>query len=190
MQGAGVALPCDGDVRRETADGARDHAFLAVLGQPGYTPLVDPEDARIVGILEATSTIAMVGASPSADRPSYEVMSFLQGQGYRVLPVNPRCSGREILGARVYACLAEVPEPVDMVDVFRSSEAAGEVADEVIAEAPRKRIRALWMQIGVRDEAAAARAAAAGLQVVMDRCPKIEFVRLGVRRRGAPGGNG
>ena len=144
---------------------------------------MDAEDARILKILEQTATIAMVGASPSAERPSYSVMAFLQNQGYRVLPVNPRCAGQTILGERVYGSLAEVPGPIDLVDVFRSSDAAGEVTDEAIGLAEEKGIHAVWMQIGVRDDAAATRACAAGLEVVMDRCPKVEYVRLGARQR-------
>ena len=144
---------------------------------------MEREDALISKILEETSTIAMVGASPQVDRPSHSVMAFLQQQGYRVLPVNPRCIEAEILGERVYRCLAEVPGPVDMVDVFRASNAVGDIADEAIAARAEKGIRTLWMQLGVRDDAAAMRAAAAGLQVVMDRCPKIEIVRLAVHRR-------
>jgi predicted CoA-binding protein len=144
---------------------------------------MDADDARTRKILEQTATIAMVGASPSPDRPSYSVMAFLQSQGYRVFPVNPRCIGQEILGEPVYGALAEVPGTFDLVDVFRSSEAAGEVADEVIAVATEKGIRAVWMQIGVRDDAAANRAVAAGLEVVMDRCPKVEYLRLGVRQK-------
>jgi len=150
---------------------------------------MDADDVRMLRILEETATIAMVGASPSPDRPSYSVMAFLQNQGYRVFPVNPRCIGQEILGERVYGSLAEVPGPVELVDVFRSSDSAGEVTDAAIAMAETKGIRAVWMQIGVRDEGAAARAAAAGLEVVMDRCPKVECVRLGVRQR-KPDGTG
>lgn len=159
---------------------------LAALRGSRYSRSVEYEDDRIRRILEEVSTVALVGASPAPERPSYEVMAFLQNQGYRVIPVNPRSIGELILGERVYGCLAELPGRVDMVDVFRNSDAAGAIADEAIAAAPTKGIRTVWMQIGVRDDAAAARAEAAGLQVVMDRCPKIELLRLGVRLR-APG---
>ena len=146
-------------------------------------PGVDPSDALLLEILEATSTIAMVGASPVPERASYSVMRFLQSQGYCVSPVNSRCIEEAILGERVYRSLADVPGPVDMVDVFRNSREAGTVTDEAIALARDKGVHTLWMQLGVRDDAAAARASAAGIQVVMDRCPKIEFLRLGARRR-------
>ncbi|MDH3476239.1 MAG: CoA-binding protein [Rhodospirillales bacterium] len=135
-------------------------------------------DAYIRGILDGVKTIAMVGASPTWNRPSFFAMKYLQEKGYRVIPVNPRVAGQEILGERVYASLAEVPGPVDMVDVFRSSAEAGAVAEQAIAVAKEKGIKVLWMQLGVRDDKAAAKAEAAGLKVVMDRCPKIEFGRL------------
>jgi predicted CoA-binding protein len=135
------------------------------------------DDAAIFRMLDGAATIAMVGASPSPDRDSYEVMRFLQQQGYRVIPVNPR-GGPEILGEKVYGSLAEVPGSFEMVDVFRKSADAGAVADEAVALAAEKGIRGIWMQLGVRDDAAATRARAAGLDVVMDRCPKIEYPRL------------
>ncbi|MEX0760178.1 MAG: CoA-binding protein, partial [Tistlia sp.] len=111
-------------------------------------------------------------------RPSFFVMKYLQDKGYRVIPVNPGQAGQEILGERVYAELAEVPGPFELVDVFRNSEAAAAVADQAIALRADKGIRTLWMQLGVRNDPAAERAEAAGLQVVMNRCPKIEFGRL------------
>jgi predicted CoA-binding protein len=120
----------------------------------------------------------MVGASPNWNRPSYFVMKYLQTKGYRVLPVNPRSAGEEILGEKVYADLAEVPGPYEMVDIFRNSEAAGPITDEAIALAADKGIRCVWMQLTVVNEEAAARAEAAGLDVVMNRCPKIEYGRL------------
>jgi predicted CoA-binding protein len=130
-------------------------------------------DAIIRRVLEQSRTIAMVGASPRPERDSYHVMQFLQQRGYRVIPVNPACAGQEILGETVRASLREAA-PVDLVDVFRRSEAAGEVVDEAIAIGAR----AVWLQLGVIDEAAAARARKAGLDVVMDRCPAIELPRL------------
>ena len=125
-------------------------------------------------ILDEAKTVAMVGASANWNRPSYFVMKYLQAKGYRVLPVNPGLAGQEILGEPVYASLKEIDQPVDMVDIFRNSEAAGPIADEA-AEIGAKIV---WMQLTVRNDAAAARAEAAGLTVVMDRCPKIEFARL------------
>ena len=132
------------------------------------------DDDYIRGVLRRTRTIAMVGASPNWNRPSYFVMKYLQRKGYRVIPVNPGAVGQEILGEPVVASLANIKEPVDLVDIFRNSDAAGPITDEAIAIGAKT----VWMQIGVRNEAAAERANAAGLDVVMDRCPKIEFSRL------------
>lgn len=140
-------------------------------------PLSYP-DALIRKILGEVKTIAMVGASPNWVRPSYFAMKYLQAKGYRVIPVNPVAAGDEILGETVHAGLADVLGTFDMVDIFRNSEAAGEITDEAIALAADKGIKVVWMQLGVRNDAAAARAEAAGLTVVMDRCPKIEFGRL------------
>jgi O-acetylhomoserine (thiol)-lyase len=131
-------------------------------------------DTYLRGILRRVKTIAMVGASPHWNRPSYFAMKYLQGKGYRVIPVNPAAAGRTILGEPVYADLSAIPEPVDMVDIFRNSRAAGPITDAAIA----KGAKVVWMQIGVRNEEAAQRAEAAGLQVVMNRCPKIEYSRL------------
>lgn len=128
-------------------------------------------------ILTTVRTIAVIGASPRPVRPSHGVMHYLQGQGYRAIPVNPRAGGT-ILGERCYASLAEVPEPVDMVDIFRRSEFAGAAVDAAIAAGAK----AVWMQLGVVEAAAAARARAHGLKVVMDRCPAIEIPRLGLAR--------
>ncbi len=135
-------------------------------------------NAKIRRILNDVATIAMVGASPTWNRPSQYAMKYLQAKGYRVIPVNARAAGGEILGERVYATLAEVPGPIDMVQIFRNSEAAGPITDEAIAVAREKGIKVIWMQLTVRNDEAAARAEAAGLEVVMDRCPKIEYGRL------------
>lgn len=135
-------------------------------------------NAYLLGILQGVRSIAMVGASPNWNRPSFFAMKYLQEKGYRVIPVNPRAAGQEILGETCYATLAEVPDKIDMVDIFRASDAAGEIVDEAIALKDKLGIGVIWMQLGVRDDAAAARAEAAGLKVVMDRCPKIEFGRL------------
>jgi predicted CoA-binding protein len=135
-------------------------------------------NAYLLGILNRTRTIAMVGVSPTWNRPSYFAMKYLQGKGFRVIPVNPRSAGGEILGETVYASLSEIPDRFDLVDIFRSSKAAGAIADEAVALAKDKGVKTIWMQLGVRNDAAAARAEAAGLKVVMNRCPKIEYGRL------------
>jgi predicted CoA-binding protein len=135
-------------------------------------------NAELLAILRATRTIAMVGASPKWNRPSYFAMKYLQEKGYRVIPVNPGHAGKVILGEKVYASLADIPEQIDMVDIFRNAQAAGPIADEAIALAEDKGIKVVWMQLGVINHDAAGRARAAGLTVVMDRCPKIEFGRL------------
>ena len=130
------------------------------------------------GILHRCKTIAMVGASPNWVRPSNFAMKYLQLKGYRIIPVNPARAGGEILGERVYGCLADIPEPFPMVDIYRNAEAAGGLTDEAIEIAADKGIEVLWMQLGVRNDAAAARAEAAGLTVIMNRCPKIEYGRF------------
>jgi hypothetical protein len=135
-------------------------------------------DADIAALLSETRTIALVGASDRPDRPSYGVMRFLQNHGYRVFPINPQITGEHIHGEYVWRELAQIGEPIDLVDIFRRPEAAGEAVDQAI-EAGAK---AVWMQLGVVNEAAAARAEAAGLKVVMDRCPAIEIPRLGLPR--------
>lgn len=135
-------------------------------------------DSYIAEILSQARTIAMVGASATSNRPSYFAMKYLLGKGYRVVPVNPTLAGQDILGQRVYASLAEVPAPVDIVDIFRSSAAALEIARQAIRLKDKLGIKVVWMQLGVRNEAAAAEAEAAGLKVVMNRCPKIEYGRL------------
>ncbi|MFQ6016834.1 MAG: CoA-binding protein [Kiloniellaceae bacterium] len=135
-------------------------------------------DALLRRLLASVRTIAMVGASPYWNRPSYFAMKYLQVKGYRVIPVNPRAAGEDILGETCLATLAEVPGQIDMVDIFRGSAVAGAIVDEAIALKEAKGIRVVWMQLGIRDDEAAARAKAAGLEVVMNRCPKIEFGRL------------
>jgi predicted CoA-binding protein len=132
------------------------------------------DDAYLRGILGRVKTIAMVGASLNEMRPSYFAMLYLQGKGFRVLPVNPRYAGQRLLGETVYADLASLPVKPDMVSIFSRSEEAGTVADEAV----RLGIPVIWMQLGVRDDAAAERAKAAGHDVVMNRCPKIEYGRL------------
>jgi predicted CoA-binding protein len=133
-------------------------------------------DDYIRTILDEVRTIAMVGASANEVRPSYFVLKYLLAKGYRVLPINPGLAGKELLGQPVYASLSALPEPVDMIDVFRNSEAAGQVVDEAIALVSRPKV--IWMQLGVRNDAAAEKAEAAGIRVVMNRCPKIEYGRL------------
>src|SRR6185437_4059531 len=132
-------------------------------------------DAKIRSILERVRTIALVGASPNWNRPSYFVMKYLQSKGYRIIPVNPGLAGQTLLGEKVYASLRDIPEPVDMVDVFRSSREVPPIVDDAIAIDAK----VVWMQLGVRNDAAAAAAEQAGIEVIMNRCPKIEFGRLG-----------
>jgi uncharacterized protein len=131
-------------------------------------------DSYIRDILSTTRVIALVGASPKPDRDSFEVMQFLQQRGYRVIPVNPQAAGTVILGEACVSSLAEIAEPVDMVDVFRRSDAVPGIVDEAIAIGAK----VIWLQLGVVHANAAGRAEAAGIKVVMDRCPKIEIRRL------------
>jgi uncharacterized protein len=135
-------------------------------------------DAYLRDILTEVKTVAVVGASPRRERPSHRVMRYLQQRGYRTIPVNP-FAGSAVLGETAYARLADVPEPVDMVDVFRRPQAAGGVVDEAIAIGAK----VVWMQLGVRDDEAARRAEAHGIRVVMNRCPAIEIPRLGLPPR-------
>ncbi len=139
-------------------------------------PLTRDED--IYRLLAETRTIALVGASDRPDRPSHRVMAYLQGRGYRVLPVNPQITGEHVHGEYVWRELSQIGVPIDLVDIFRRPLAAGDAVDAAIAAG----VRAVWLQIGVINEAAAARAEAAGLKVVMDKCPAIEIPRLGVPR--------
>lgn len=137
-------------------------------------PLTRDDD--IADLLGRVRTIALIGASDRPDRPSYEVMRFLQQHGYRVIPVNPQITGEHVHGEYIWRELAQIGEPIDLVDIFRNSAAAGDAVDQAIACGAK----AVWMQLGVVNEEAAARAEAAGLAVVMDRCPKIEIARLGL----------
>lgn len=131
-------------------------------------------DALLRRVLREVKTIAMVGASPDWNRPSYFAMKYLQIKGYRVIPVNPKAAGQEILGERAYASLRDLAEKVDMVDIFRASAAVPPIVEDAIAIGAK----VLWMQLGVRHDDAARRAEEAGLTVIMNRCPKIEYGRL------------
>jgi hypothetical protein len=133
-------------------------------------------DAYIRGILNTVKTIAMVGISPKENRPSYFAFKYLLERGYRMIPVNPGQAGKSILGQKVYAKLSDIPEPVDMVDIFRASEHALPVVQEALTLKPKPGV--IWMQLSVRNDEAAKLAEAAGLKVVMNRCPKIEYGRL------------
>jgi predicted CoA-binding protein len=144
--------------------------YLAVMDHDNYP------DSYIRGILNTVKTIVMVGISPKDNRPSYFAFKYLLERGYRMIPVNPGLAGGEILGQKVYAKLADIPEPVDMVDVFRAPAYAPGLVEEALALMPRPQI--IWMQLGVRNDAAAALAEQNRLKVVMNRCPKIEYGRL------------
>ncbi len=133
-------------------------------------------DSYIRGILNTVKTIAMVGISPKDVRPSYFAFKYLLERGYRMIPVNPGQVGGDILGQPVYARLADIPEPIDMVDVFRAPQFAPAIVEEALALKPRPQV--IWMQLGIRNDDAARLAEANGLKVVMDRCPKIEYGRL------------
>jgi predicted CoA-binding protein len=134
------------------------------------------DDAYIGGILNSVKTIAMVGASANDVRPSFFVMKYLLNKGFEVFPVNPSQAGNEVLGRKVYARLADIPVALDMVDIFRASDAVPGMVDEVLQLQPLPKV--IWMQLTVRNDEAAARAEAAGIKVVMNRCPKIEYGRL------------
>ncbi|WP_405403551.1 CoA-binding protein [Paracoccus sp. Ld10] len=136
------------------------------------------EDHDIARIARQTKVVAMVGLSPNEARPSWGVARYLQSQGIRVIPVNPGHDGQTILGERVYASLADIPdaEGVQLVDIFRRSDAVGQVVDDALAHLPD--LRVIWTQLGVRDDVAAERARARGIAVIQDRCPKIEFPRF------------
>ena len=133
-------------------------------------------DTYIRGILNTVKTIAMVGVSANTSRPSYFAFKYLMERGYRMIPVNPGLAGQELLGQKVYAKLADIPLPVDMVDIFRASRYAPGIVREALALEPRPQV--IWMQLGIRNDEAARLAEAHGLKVVMDRCPKIEYGRL------------
>ncbi|GAB5461481.1 CoA-binding protein [Hoeflea alexandrii] len=134
------------------------------------------ENVYISGILKSVKTIAVVGASANDVRPSFFVMKYMLDKGYSVVPVNPGQAGKPILGQMTYARLSDIPEPIDMVDVFRASDAVPGIVDETLSLGPLPKV--IWMQLTVRHDEAAARAEAAGLKVVMNRCPKIEYARL------------
>jgi predicted CoA-binding protein len=133
-------------------------------------------DSYIRGILNIVKSIAMVGISPKDNRPSYFAFKYLLERGYRMIPVNPGLAGKDLLGQRAYARLADIPEPVDMIDIFRAAPYALPIVEEALKMQPRPRV--VWMQLGIRNDAAAALAEQNGLKVVMNRCPKIEYGRL------------
>ena len=134
------------------------------------------DDSYIRGILNTVKTIAMVGASAKDNRPSYFAFKYLAERGYNMIPINPGLGGKELLGRTIYGRLAEVPEPIDMVDIFRASKYALPVVQEALTLTPKPRV--IWMQLGIRNDEAAALAEANGMKVVMNRCPKIEYGRL------------
>ena len=134
------------------------------------------DDAYIRGILDTVKTIAMVGISPKDNRPSFFAFKYLMERGYRMIPVNPGQASGRILGQKVYAKLSDIPEPVDMVDIFRSSEHAVPIVQEALTLNPKPQV--VWMQLTVRNDEAARLAEVTGLKVVMNRCPKIEYGRL------------
>ena len=137
-----------------------------------------PSDDALREILTSNPTIAVVGASPTRDRVSRAIMGYLIQHGYHTVPVNPVYAGQKIFGQTVYASLADVPEPIDIVDIFRRTDKLGEAVDEALALEQKPKV--VWMQLGLRDEAAAERARAAGITVIQDHCIKIEHARLGI----------
>jgi predicted CoA-binding protein len=136
------------------------------------------DDGYITAILNEVKVVAMVGASANVNRPSYFVLKYMLGKGFDVIPVNPTLAGQEVLGQKAVASLADIDRPVDMIDIFRNSEAALPIVREAIALKDKLGIKVIWMQLSVRNDEAAAEAEAAGLKVVMNRCPKIEYGRL------------
>ena len=160
------------------AVGPGSRSLRSLAGMTGFLGMPQYPDALIKSVLRSVRYIAMVGASANEMRPSYFAMKYLLDKGFQIVPINPGIAGKEILGRRVYASLKDVPAPVDMVDIFRASEFAPNIVDEALAERERLGIRVIWMQLGVINEEAAAKAEAAGLTVIMDRCPKIEYGRF------------
>lgn len=140
-------------------------------------PFANPSDSAVAALLNGARTIALVGASANPARDSHEVMAFLQAKGHRVIPVNPGLAGQTLLGETVYGSIADLPGPVDLVDVFRASEYLDGIVDECIAA----KVPAIWGQLGVVDEAAGEKAQAAGIVMVMNRCPKIEYRKFGLK---------
>ena len=134
------------------------------------------DDSYIRGILNTVKTIAMVGASAKDNRPSYFAFKYLTERGYNMIPINPGLAGKELLGRKIYGRLADIPEPIDMVDIFRAPKYAVPVVQEALTLNPRPRV--IWMQLGIRNDEAATLAEANGMKVVMNRCPKIEYGRL------------
>lgn len=144
--------------------------------EPGYMDHSKYSENYIRGILDTVRTIALLGASAKEVRPSFLVQKYMQEKGYRVIPVNPGLAGQEILGEPVYASLSDIEEPIDMVDIFRNSEAALDITREALKLSPLPRV--IWMQLSVENEAAAKLAEDAGIKVVMNRCPKMEYGKL------------
>ena len=157
----------------EEANGDQGENALVYLEHHNYYP-----DSKIRRVLRDVRTFAMVGASTAWRRPSFYAMKYLQHKGYRIIPVNPGRAGGEVLGETIYGTLAEAPHKIDMVDIFRTSEEAYDITKDVIAAKEEKGIKYLWMQLTVRNDPAAELAETAGLEVIMNRCPKIEFGRL------------
>jgi predicted CoA-binding protein len=149
---------------------SRDDELASAMNHDTYP------DSYIRGILNTVKTIAMVGFSPKENRPSYFVFKYLTERGYRVIPVNPGQAGKEVLGQMIYASLSDIREPIDMIDIFRGSENVPPIVEEALTLSPKPQV--IWMQLTVRNDEAAKRAEDAGMKVVMNRCPKIEYGRL------------